>query len=422
MQNLELEKVEPAPVFVSADWQAANTSTVFSHAHELRKGSLSAAEAARTVLRLHAVDVPGLKSAHPRSGANRSAVSSVLLNSLNIWILGEDLWETLMLNLTEYNGINSAPFGFKDASADLPAWERPSAPPCERLPKGPVDLLTFAYRRVRLFWTDDRATAIAVTKGDSFPKDVDPVTYEWSLPFLFDPKAKLGQAMHRPVRASMERQLWRDAPVLIQSAQDHSSEPRRHFAPTLIDWVARLGAETKNVPQRLRLQVFSIMADKAKPLGWFSQAMGLPVRYLHERRLWQRLHDAVALAERYEECLRTFKGSPYHELCTALKQDAKTHDKAVEPDAKVLASFDGKSRYWNALEPSFLKLLDTLPDSPDPQALEADWEDTLAKIAEQAFQDSIAGITDRRARTLGLAKLKQRLSRLREGVRESSLA
>jgi len=411
MQDVDLDETEPAPVFVAADWQAANTSTVFSHAHELRRGALSAAEAARTVLRLHAMDVPGLKGGHPRGGSNRSAVSSALLNSLNVWVLGDDLWETLMLNLTEYDGLNSAPFGFKDASADLPAWERPPSPPGERIPQGPVDMLTFAYRRVRLFWKDDRAVAIAVTKGDSLPKELDAVTFEWSLPTLFDPKAKPGQAAHRPVRASMERQLWRDAPVLIQSARHQAEESRQHRAPTLIDWVARLSDETENVPRRLRLQVLSMIADQAKPLGWFSQAMTLPVRYLHDRRLWQRLHDAAALAERYEECLRTFKGSPYHVLGEALKLEAN-----------ALASFDGKSRYWNSLEPSFLELLDLLPDATDPQALEAGWEDTLAMTVRQAFEASIAGIADRRATALGLKRLEQRLALLRRGARESSPA
>lgn len=410
MQDLELNEAQAAPVFVSADWQAANTSTVFSHAHEWRQGTLSASEGARTLLRLHAVDVPGLKGGHPHGGSNRSAVSSALLNSLNVWVLGDDLWETLMLNLTEYDGLNSAPFTFKEASTDLPAWERPMGPPCERLPQGPVDMLTYAYRRVRLFWKDQQVFAIAVTKGDSLPKNVDAASFEWSLPTLFDPKAKPGQGTHRPVRATLERQIWRDAPVLLQSAQHQEGNSRHFRAPLLIDWLARL-AETDRVPSRLRLQVFSVLADQAKPLGWFSQAMSLPTRYLHDRRLWQRLHDATALAERYEECLRTFKGSPYQVLGEALKLESK-----------ALAAFDGKSRYWSALEPAFLDFLDALPDAIDPQMLETGWEETLIKTARQAFEESIAGIADRRAIALGLKRLEDRLFRLRETARALSPA
>lgn len=417
MQDPELGEAQAAPVYVSASWQAANTSTVFSHAHKWRRGKLTPAEAARTLLRLHAVDVPGLKSGHPEGGSNRAAVCSALLNSLNVWVLGEDLWETLMLNLTEYDGINSAPFGFKE-DQDLPAWERPLTRPNERVPKGPVDMLTFLYRRVRLVWKEAHVVGIAVTKGDSLPKNVNTAIYEWALPTLVDPQAKPGKSSIRPVRASLKRQVWRDAPALVQSARHQSPTKLHHRSPILIEWLARLSADGL-IANRLRIQVISVVTDpkhQAKPLSWHAQALSLPLCYLNDHELWLRLHDAVELADRYEECLRTSKGSPYYVLGAALK-GADQNSESVKPDPKILAAFDDNSRYWSALEAPFLELMSALPESDDPLALEEKWEETLVNTVRSAFEASISGIANRRATAMGQERLEQQLAVLKKSSR-----
>jgi CRISPR type I-E-associated protein CasA/Cse1 len=329
------------------------------------------------------------------------------MNGMNVWVTGETLWATLMLNLMEYDGRNATPFAFRDPTADLPSWERSMEVPGERLPAGPIDMLTFVYRRVRLFWQGERIIGIALTKGDSLPKAEDPVTFEWMLPTVRNKRSKIGEAVFYPLRASLDRQVWREAPALVQSAQQAQLDADSHRAPLLLEWLLKLN-DAGLVPDRLRLRVLAVVADQAKPMGWFSQTLNIPLLYMQERKLWNRLHEAIAQAERHEECLRTFKGSPYQVLGEALKLDAK-----------ALATFDGRTRYWAALERPFLELMDALPDdrSEDDFGVirwgETEmpaWERTLMRTVRTAFVDSIVGVADHRARALGLRRLDERLT------------
>lgn len=410
LQDLALTEAQAAPAYVASAWQAENTSTVFTHAHAWRIRPLTAAAAARTLLRIHALDVPGLKGGHPQGGSNRSAVSSALMNSKWVWVRGENLWHTLMLNLMRYDGANAAPFPFSP-DADVPAWERPACPPGERLIEGPADALTYQWRRVRLVWEADRVVAIALTKGHSLPESVSAIGFEWALPIIQETDPKTGHTSKRPLRASLERRVWRDAPALLQSASLLTTGNRRHQAPPLLEWLAQVRKKSSSVPRRLHVEVVAMVADQAKPLGWYAQALTLPLRYLEDEDLWGLIHEAIALAEKYEECLRTFKGSPYQVLGDALKLDTK-----------ALAAFDGRSRYWAALENPFLELLNALPqDEATDEIGETvygamslpEWEKCLQSTTEKAFLASIGGIRDYQARALGIQRLKKRLNELK---------
>ncbi len=409
MQDLALGEAQAAPAYVASAWQPENTSTVFTHAHAWRTRPLTAAAAARTLLRIHAVDTPGMKGAHPQGGSNRSACSSALMNSQMVWVRGDNLWHTLMLNLMRYDGANAVPFSFAP-DADLPAWERPASPPGDRLIAGPADSLTFMWRRVRLVWQDDRVVGIALTKGHAVPDSHAPISFEWAIPIVQETDPKTGVTTRRPLRASLERRVWRDAPALLQSASHLTTDNRRHQAPPLLEWLAQLRRTTKTVPRRLRVEVVAMVADQAKPLGWYAQALTLPLRYLEDEELWGRLHEAIALAEKHEECLRTFKGSPYQVLGEALKLDAK-----------ALAAFDGRIRFWAGLESPFLQLLNAMPEDEATdeigdvvigEATLSAWEALLRRAAENAFNDSIGGIRDYRARALGIQRLNKRLHEL----------
>ncbi|WP_338438777.1 type I-E CRISPR-associated protein Cse1/CasA [Synechococcus elongatus] len=400
-QDPSLPAQSAAVPYVNVDLHPDGTGTVFNHQHRLRTGPISPAKAARALLRLQFFDVPGLKSGHPKGGSNRSAVSPPLLNMANIWVCGHNLAESLLLNLMQYSPEDEIPSAFH--SEDLPAWERETQPPTERLPDGYCDYLTFQYRRVRLIESPEGVTGIVVTKGNSFPEGGTAMSWECHQAIKED----------RPLRLSLDRQLWRDANAFLQGSLRNDAS-RKLSAPRILNWLAELAVEDL-VPQQLHLSVLGFLADKAKPLAWTEEQFSAPLIYLQVPALWQALDQAVTFAESHQQCFRTFKGSPYACVAEAIK----------DSERRMVGSFDGSAQFWAALNTPFEHLLQTLPkdcqEGPyggwiyGEKALPL-WRGIVQKSARKAFTDSIQSIQNPKARAEGLRSLNYWLFKLRDDL------
>lgn len=378
-----------------------NTSTVFCHEHQWSGDSLNIAAAARLVLRLHVFDVGGRKT-----GSSVSAGVIPTMDAANVLVRSGSLKETLLLNLMQYDG-EEKPFDVN--GEDLPAWEREPQPAQERVPAGYVDYLTFQWRRVRLFFSEDRAVKVAVHAGDRLPRLHSPADYEMAIAYAKSAK-KPGERY--TVRLNLSRSLWRDSAAFLQSSEMGDR-------PRIIGWLAEL-QQAKLVGNHLNLQVLGLTVDNAKPLGWVSEQISAPTVYLTEKPLWQALDSALQFAEKHKDIFRAFRGSPYGVLAEELKH----------PDASSFAkSLDGESRYWARLDRDFQELLhDQLPaDKPvdgkgttyGNQALR-DWKRIVQEAASEAFTESIASIRNYQARAGALRSLNYHLAKLRGDIKEKS--
>jgi CRISPR system Cascade subunit CasA len=398
MQDPTLTLEMGAEIYQAHVLHGNNTSTVFCHEHEWSGTSLGLATAARLVLRLHTFDVMGKKA-----GSSESAKSIPLMDAANVIVQGENLRETLFLNLMQYNAkdIPSAVNG-----QDLPAWERDPQPASERIPAGYIDYLTFQWRRVRLFTENERAIKVAFHAGDRLPKDISATIWECGIAYIKNPKGLF------TVRLDLNRSLWRDATAFLQSSDDNA-------CPRLIGgWLAELKAEGL-IEQYLKLQILGLRVDNAKPLSWTSENFSAPVAYIKNKPLWQALVKALKLAEDHQHIFRSFKGSPYHALAEALNH----------PEAGNFAkSLDGESRYWAMLDQNFPDLLKDLPNERisdlngvryGDQAL-TKWQETLQQAARQAFIESILGIRNYEARAKALRTLEWKLKDLRSSPEEKA--
>uniref|UniRef100_UPI002869FDD6 type I-E CRISPR-associated protein Cse1/CasA n=1 Tax=Chamaesiphon sp. VAR_48_metabat_135_sub TaxID=2964699 RepID=UPI002869FDD6 len=281
---------------------------------------------------------------------------------------------------------------------DSPSWERPLFPPANRIPSGYVDHLTYQYRRCRIFLEGENVVSAASHPGDKLPRDLSAQTWECAIPYVKNPKGSF------PLRLNLDRSLWRDSAVFLQSS-DSSVRPR------IIDWIADL-KDADLIEEIIHLQVLGLTVDNAKPLGWTSAQFSAPIIYLTNRDLWSSLSKALKIAEEHQQIFRSFKGSPYHTLAETLKNgDA----------GKLAGTLNGESRYWATLDREFQILLAKLPEDKTIDANGTTygikelplWTETVQRAARRAFTDSIESIRNYEARAKALRSLEFQLAKLR---------
>jgi CRISPR system Cascade subunit CasA len=382
MQDVSIKAEAAGEVYLAAVLHGNNTSTVFCHEHQWSNSSLPLAEAARLVLRLHMFDVGGRKR-----GATDSAAVIPAMDAANVLIRGQNLAETLLLNLMEYDPDRECPCPV--IGEDLPTWEYPLAKPKERIPSGYINYLTYQWRRVKIFPAGERVVQIAVHPGDRFPKTVSANQYECGIAYKDTKKGWL------PIRLNLQKSLWRDSAAFLQSAEGAANCPR------IVGWRSELKSE-ELVSGMIHLQILGLTVDNAKPLGWTSEQFSAPVEYLRNQGLWQKLNLAIGIAEDHQQVFRSFRGSPYAALAESLKNG----------DAQALAkNLDGESRYWATLDRKFQLLIRDLPIHGAAELTK--WTGLVQKAAREAFTESIESIRNYEARATALRTLEWKLADLR---------
>lgn len=217
--------------------------------------TLTYAEAARYLVMAHAYDISGIKSpvvgnTHVSKGkvyAPKNALGTGWCGAIGGVILeGENLFHDLMLNWVLVNPITDRPL--IDVPGDLPPWERePDGPDvAEREPRGPVDLLTWQSRRIRLVNDAERelVTGVVLCYGD-VPTVPDKQTVEMMTAWRESPQQqkKLGLAHipWMPRAHDSKKALWRGLPALI--AYDASGADA-DLTPGVVKWVRWLARES----------------------------------------------------------------------------------------------------------------------------------------------------------------------------------
>jgi len=397
MQDPALSADKAVPIYLL---HTMSTTNVFCHKHEWSGYSLSLAETARMLVRLQSVDITSLRAFYPQqTKGNRSAVNTPPINAANVLIQSTSLQQTLLFNLMQYSPEDETPSSL--TGEDLPAWETSYAGKPQKVsPHGYISYLAYPWRRLRVFFTADSADRINITMGNSLPDKVSPSLWECGI--AYDDG--------KPLRLSLERQLWRNAHSFLYSA-------KKSKRPEILTWLAELRqaqlCQEDLAKDIVRFNVFGMCANQAKPLGWAIEQFAAPTLYLIEEQLAQALSKAIAIAESHQQVFRSFRGSPYYALTEVLKHN----------DAASLAkSLDGESRYWATLDRKFQDLLsDELPrDKTDiggttvygNKALPL-WTATVQKAAEDAFTASILSIRNYEARAKALRTLAYHLRKLR---------
>lgn len=151
-------------------------STYFTSRSGPELDSLSLAEAARWLLHVQSYDYSGIKPAaigDPRTKGGKGYPIGTGAAGVGggVIIHGENLAETLWLNLPAHKLEETSDEINQGKDLDLPAWELPPHTAAPRhvdslIPNGSLDALTWQSRRVKLYQENGRIVRVLITNGD----------------------------------------------------------------------------------------------------------------------------------------------------------------------------------------------------------------------------------------------------------------
>lgn len=221
--------------------------------------SLSFDLAARYLVVAHAYDKSGIKSPvvgntlakSGRAFAPKGALGTGWCGALGgIYLEGQNFFETLILNFVLFLSNVSV-----IASDDYAPWERkvPSAATCQREPSGPVDLLTWQSRRIRLIPSEDGSCVrgVIISYGDILTP-ANKQRFEMMTGWCESKQQKkLGTAAVplMPVALDTVRALWRGLPSLLALADGGK------LRPGVIRWMSELQDVQSTEDWRLNVRI-----------------------------------------------------------------------------------------------------------------------------------------------------------------------
>jgi CRISPR system Cascade subunit CasA len=375
---------------------AGNNDTLFDHTHKNSDFTVDAATAALGLLSLQSFAVGGLVSFDAK--AHRSTQAAPVAAGLVVLVRGQNLFETLLLNITRYDPDANEPF--PTFRGDSPAWERDEpVTPEDRIPDGFRDLLTFQARRAQLR-ASQKPDGCILVDGISILKGYQ-LSSQWPQrygePYMAfrrneDPKAP---PLERwlPVRLNPERSVWRDSAAIFSPQKD---EQLRGTPVTLrpyhFKWLAELRSAGVLRKGLLELLVFGQATDQASILLWREERLLLPAVFLDTTKAQAAyvsfLQSGLALAE---------------EVAGRLRQAVRQCLEGLGVNtSKQIPHFEQtKLRYWAELDNSFREFLRRLSEldvdeedsfgGKDAEVREA-WTKDVKAAAREAFASFRAGL------------------------------
>ncbi len=278
---------------------AGNNDTLFDHTHEDSGMVVEAGAAALGLLTLQTFAVGGLVSFDAKE--HRSAQGAPIAAGLMILVKGKTLFETLLLNLTQYDPKREIPFPV--ANGDRPAWEREEpVAPSDRMPEGLRDLMTFQARRVllRSVEADDgglRVDGVSILKGNQIDS-AWPFRYrEPYVAFRQMEDAKNIRDGWLPIRLSPERAIWRDSGALFSPQRQEENSKVVTRRPYHFEWLAALRRSGVLEQGWFDVMAFGQATDQANILLWREENLEFPAVFLASPEYTEQLKAALGAAE-----------------------------------------------------------------------------------------------------------------------------
>ncbi|WP_040668825.1 type I-E CRISPR-associated protein Cse1/CasA [Nitrolancea hollandica] len=395
-----------------------NYATLFDHHRASDPPQLSPAQAARYLVAFQSFAPGGLITYRSQHGepANpfKYAKAGLLAKAAVSLLTGDNLFQTLMLNLLRYDREDGVPFEFM--GEDLPAWERDAPTQAvDRRPNGYLDLLTWQSRRMRLHPEIDQTGRITVShvvrmKGYQLPTHWYLANGETMVAFRRNRKPATGESPWPELAIYPERALWRDSASLFQAVEDQNRPPR------ISEWVAGLvDADCLDRSQHVNLDILGMSIDRANIFLWRHERLPLPLAYVQDRNLFDRLRQALDLTEQvgrlfsngFDEIERqdgragTFKvPRPLRVYAAVLA--SPDDDQGANPDEMqaIIKSLAPGRVYWSRLEAPFKRFLEQLAgdrieneygEIEHGTVVLANWAETLRRTAWATFHETIDG-------------------------------
>lgn len=354
----------------------AYNSTLFEH--QMADGTLSI-PAARAAEWLVTMQASGIGMGPPFN----PYPAGPLVNTMLVLPHGQTLFETLAFNLIEYH--DDKPIPAPKDREDKPIWEYdqnpfPPDPKTFYLP-GYLEYLTWQCRTIHLLpvWENGHICVRECYLSQGA---------RWNTQRIEDPMkvyrtVKKKDVGMLPLRLSEDRAMWRDADALFRF-NDKNVRP-----PLTFYWLAEHVEEGDLQHSQIYNYVTLGLCNKQARLDFFRhERMPLPLDYLGDNTLGEKLRDALQAAEGVGSALRR-SGRELAQWIVSPDDRKKAHKDGVR---LVFSQLDLEQLYWSHLEIPFQRFVQALPH--DRQAAMDAWIDTLLNTARRAFQEAADGVSD----------------------------
>lgn len=265
---------------------------------------LSFAEAARWLVHAQVFDPDGIKAgavgdSRVKMGKGYPIGHGWLGQIGPTAILGASLFETLMLNTVPVDRYEHAGLRAVDAAEDLPCWERKPQTAAQRggadadpEPTGPVDLLTWQARRIRLHHDSRNVIGVVLANGDRIRPhnrmDVEAMTpWRYSAP----QSTKMREDAFMPRLHQGRLPLWRAlASMIVPETGEVKARGGRimpqFLRPGIVGWVGHL-ADTGELGSVETVQIWVSGIEYGDPSSSIADEIDdrvvVPVALLGER-------------------------------------------------------------------------------------------------------------------------------------------
>ena len=388
--------------------------TLFNHNVRTDPIKLSIDRAARALITIQSFGLAGTKGPHATFS------DAPFARGISFFILGDTLFETLMLNLIE---LDLPGHRLKYSSKDQPTWLQPD-PFLEdpRRPFGLLDYLTWQNRRIKLIEPDDKGEVVSMiyrpglktsdTKTKSV-RDVFNPFYNWTAKDSEKPKRK-NERSHSPILFKQDKTLWRDSAALFELSEDEDNHNKQPAPLLRVRELAAQGIIPYN-------KVYSILAigtctelGRDKTYFYRSENIPLPLQYFNAKQTWliENLSTSINHAEKinillnrstfllawligkpltkeeeFNETVKPFDEQIRIDNKIASVKNEKGKDHSSQQIYKLFLSFGTERLYWSNLEIYFYRLIQDLPKEP-VKALE-NWRKNLKRVAHDAFNHAV---------------------------------
>ena len=322
------------------------------------KERLSYPQAARWLLSVNGFDDTSLK---PKE-KNLPSISVGWLGSLGyIQALGNNLYETLMLNLTLLKD------GREYWSENRPCWELETPRSAERTkipcPDDPAQLLTLQSRRLLLHRTEGMVDGYFALGGDFFSKEN---AFAEQMTVWRNAAKKNEPAVFVPCRHDPARQFWREFPAVFCQDSGHR--------PGVVRWTEKLQEQRLGILDSRRKVHFRIVgvlyATQNHIEDIFSDSLTFQAGLLDELSCkWQeRIVREINNCEKAAQCVG------YLAQDIAIAAGNKNENVGGSVRAQFYFAVDQPFRQW-------LQAIDPERDDPDKTVLR--WQAQARNIAEE---------------------------------------
>jgi CRISPR system Cascade subunit CasA len=333
---------------------SGNNATLFDHSVDHDCPVITSQEAALQLVAHQTFALGGMGTPDPSVAGSKFAKGSPTVKSALCLVQGDNLHQTLLLNLRRYHPTQEIPFG---SAGDIPAWERTEpVRDHKRIPSGWVDLLTWQSRRILLLPEGDtkapKVCGAAVLKGEAVSDSFALPGKDSMMAWLLLPKPQKDTNPWIPLSFREERAVWRDAHSLFGNVADQS------VRPPILEWIGEITDEALDEAHRFALDVAGLCSDQKKVLSWHAESLPLPLKVLKQPALWTQVKKASEISEDGENALRFGAKRLAERLLTP--QDRVGGEKK-DPDKKAVKNL-AKSllrlqHYWAGLQIEFQKFV-----------------------------------------------------------------